>query len=147
MHYWIYALPFLAGVAMATQAGVNGQLRAAVGSPFAAAFLSFLVGTLASGLVLLVSRQPLPNWQQLQGVEAYRYLGGVLGAFFVTAIILAVQRVGAAPLFALLVTGQLLTALLYDHFGLLGLRENALSLRGMLGVVLLVAGVYLIHKR
>jgi bacterial/archaeal transporter family-2 protein len=147
MNYWIYGLPILAGVAMATQAGVNGQLRQAVGNPFTTAFLSFLVGTLSSGLVLLLSRQPFPGWQQLRSSPPYYYSGGLLGAFFVTAIILSVQRVGAATLFALLVFGQLLTALLYDHFGLLGLRENPLTGRALLGVLLLVTGVYLIYRR
>jgi transporter family-2 protein len=147
MKYLIYGLPFLAGVAMATQAAVNGQLRQSVGSPFPAAFLSFLVGTLASGLVLLLSQQPIPNWEQLRSKPPYYYSGGLLGAFFVTAIILSVQRLGAAAMFALLVAGQLLTALLYDHFGIAGLPENPLTGKALLGVLLLVTGVYLIYRR
>ena len=54
-------LAILVGIALPVQAGVNAQLRISLGHPLVAAFVSFLVGTLALGLLLVVLRIPLPG--------------------------------------------------------------------------------------
>ena len=44
---WLLALPFLAGAVLPLQAGINGQLARQLSSVFAAALISFAVGSLA----------------------------------------------------------------------------------------------------
>jgi len=143
----LWLLPLLAGAAMATQAAINGQLRAAVHSPFGAVFISFLVGTLTAGGVLLASGQALPPWPQLRAVPPHLYTGGLLGAFFVTATAVAVPRLGAASVFSGVVAGQLLLALLVDHFRWLGVPGRVLTLGRGLGLLLLLLGVYLLNRK
>jgi transporter family-2 protein len=147
MKYLVYILPLLAGVTISTQAGVNTQLKVAVNNQWVAAFISFLVGTIALGIVILATRQPVPGLTQLGGIELYKYTGGLLGAFFVTAIIFSVQRIGSANVFALVITGQLLMTLIYDHFGLFDFKQSDISWVKLLGVCLLIAGAYLINKK
>ena len=53
-------LALAAGVLLPVQAGLNAQLRSALGSPIAAAFISFLVGTAALAAVALVFRVSFP---------------------------------------------------------------------------------------
>jgi transporter family-2 protein len=77
----------------------------------------------------------------------YKYTGGLLGAFFVTVIILTVQKIGSANVFALVIAGQLFMALLYDHLGLFGFPQSNISVTKIIGVVLLVVGAYLINKK
>ena len=50
-------------------------------------------------------------------------------------------------MFVLIVAGQLFTALLMDHFGVLGMRENPISLQKMIGIVLVIGGAYLVNKK
>lgn len=147
MKYLFYILPFCAGITITTQAGVNSQLRFAVNNPWVAAFISFLVGTLVLGVYLVATRQTFPGMGELRSIEWYKFMGGVLGSFFVTAIIFSVPKIGAANVFALLIAGQLLTGLIYDHFGLLGLPQNSINWVKVLGVLLMIAGAYLINKK
>lgn len=147
MKYLVFILPFLAGVTITTQAGVNSQLRVAISNPWMAAFISFFVGTIVLGLYVVVTRQTIPSVAQLRGIELYKYAGGLLGAFFVTVIILTVQKIGSANVFALVIAGQLFMALLYDHLGLFGFPQSNISWVKIMGVMLLVAGAYLINKK
>ncbi len=147
MKYLFYLLPALAGLTITTQAGVNSQLRFAINNPWVAAFISFLVGTVLLGLIIVFTKQPVPSFAELKAVELYKYSGGLLGAFFVTVIIFSVPRIGSANVFALVIAGQFIVALLYDHLGVFGFPQSNISWVKLLGVVLLVAGAYLVVKK
>lgn len=147
MKYVFYILPALAGVTITTQAGVNSQLRVAINNPWVAAFISFLVGTCFLGLILIVSRQPLPSVTQLKTIELYKFTGGLLGTFFVTVMILTVQKIGAANVFALVIASQLFMAMLYDHLGLFGIPQSGISWIKVLGALMLIIGAHLINKK
>ena len=142
-----YILPVLAGVAMTVQSGINSQLRQAINNPMLAAFISFFTGTIALIIILLFSRQPLPGLQTYAGVDWYKYIGGLLGVFVVTVAIFSVREIGASNMFVLIVAGQLLTALVMDHYGVLGLRANPITLQKVMGIVLVIGGAYLVNKK
>lgn len=145
---WIfYLLPVAIGVAMTIQSGINAELRTAINNPLLAAFLSFLGGIMVLGIMLFFSKQSMPSWENYAGISWYKYTGGLLGAFVVYAVIVSVHRVGAANMFVLIVAGQLLTAVLMDHYGWLGLKENHISVQKLLGILLVVAGAYLVNKK
>jgi transporter family-2 protein len=52
--YGLLACSLIVGTSLASQAGLNAQLRVALSSPIQAAFISFLVGTIILGVVGLV---------------------------------------------------------------------------------------------
>ncbi len=147
MKYLFYILPALAGITITTQAGVNSQLRVAINNPWVAAFVSFLVGTVILGLIIIGTKQPIPSFEQIKSIQLYKYSGGLLGAFFVTVVIFTVQRIGSANVFALVIASQFIVALLYDHFGLFGLPQTNISWVKILGSVMLIAGAYLVIKK
>ncbi len=147
MKTMFYLLPLLAGIAISIQAGVNGQLRSAIQHPVLAAFISFLVGTVALGILLLVSREALPSLQVYSNVNWHKWTGGLLGAFIVTATIISVARISAADMFVIFVAGQLVTALIMDHFGILGLNATPITTQKFIGVALVVVGAYLVNKK
>lgn len=146
MQTLFFFLPLIAGTFIATQAGVNSQLRNSVGSPIVAALISFLIGTIVLAALVVGLRQPIPTWRDLSEAGWTEFLGGFLGAGFVIINIVAAQRIGAGSLFALLVTGQLITALVYDYFGLLGFKQTPITTTRIIGVVLLIAGAYLVNR-
>jgi transporter family-2 protein len=142
-----YLLPLLAGIAMSIQSGINGQLRSALQHPILAAFLSFLGGIIALGVLLLFSKQAFPTLQQFSDISFYKYTGGLLGAFVVTATILSIAKIGAADMFVLIIAGQLFTAVIMDHYGVLGVTQNPLTIQKLVGISLVVAGAYLVNKK
>lgn len=142
-----YLLPVMCGVTIAVQAIVNGQLRVAIGSPLVAAFISFATGTLILLLLIGITREPIPSLNTLQQVSWPKWTGGALGVFFVTAVIISIQKIPAANMFALIITSQFITALLIDHFGWLGAMQTAINPLKLAGVVLLITGAYLVIKK
>ncbi len=127
MKFLFYLLPVFAGVAITIQSGVNSQLRLAIQHPLMAAFISFVVGTIALAILLIFSKDALPGMSQYSSISWYQYTGGLLGAFVVTVTLIAVAQIGAGNMFVLVVAGQLLTAVLMDHFGVLGMKSNPIS--------------------
>jgi transporter family-2 protein len=49
-------------------------------------------------------------------------------------------------MFSLVIAGQLITAMNYDHFGLFGLQISHVNFSKAVGVILLIVGAYLISK-
>ena len=147
MKMLFYLLPVFAGIAITIQSGVNSQLRTAIQHPLMAAFISFVVGTIALAVLLLFSKDAIPGLSQYASVNWYKYTGGLLGAFVVTVTLISVSQIGAGNMFVLIVAGQLITAVLMDHFGVLGLKENPVSLQKFFGICLLVGGAWLVNKK
>ncbi len=147
MKLLFYLLPILAGVAMTVQSGINSQLRAALSHPILAAFISFLTGTIALAIIMFFTKQGFPSLNAYNNINLYKFSGGLLGVFVVTVTLLSVAEIGAANMFVLIIAGQLITAVLMDHFGVLGMKVNPISVQKSIGIVLLVAGAYLVNKK
>jgi len=136
----------IAGAMLPVQAGLNHKMGRALASPEYASFISFAVGTVGLLVYLLVTRQNLNTIQQAFTVPWYVWLAGLLGAFYVTVVILMAPRLGVALTFGLLVGGQMISSLILDHFGLLGMAVKPINWGRVLGIVLLIAGVVIIRR-
>ena len=145
-NYFFIFLAVLAGMMMPTQAAVNNKLAGAVGSPVLAAFISFLVGTIALFLYIAASGIPFGNLLSAKDASIVAWSGGLLGAFFVAATVTLVPRLGVALTFSLLITGQMLVTLVIDHFGFLDVPVKEVNLPRLLGVTFITVGVILIRK-
>lgn len=142
-----YLLAMAAGVAVAVQAGVNSQLRDAIRNPIITSLLSFCVGTIALLLyVLIMYRNEVPSLDQLRQISPWKWTGGLLGVLYVTVVILAAPRIGAANTLGIIVAGQLLMAIVLDHFGWLGFPVKTINWNRILGALFLLVGVYLLRK-
>lgn len=142
-----YILPVFAGIAMAVQSGINAQLRSAINHPILAAFISFATGTILLAVLLIFSKQTLPSFATMSDISWYKYIGGSLGVFIVSVAILSVQQIGAANMFVLIVSGQLITAVIMDQLGVLGLQQSPITIQKIIGIVLLIAGAYLVNRK
>ena len=139
-------LGFAAGAMAAVQAVVNARLRHAVASPFQVALLSFGVGTLVpSGIVAVAARSFAGA--SFSSVPWWAWTGGILGAGYITTAVVLAPRVGALALMALVIAGQLLAALVLDHFGLLGLRRMPVTSSRLAGAALLLLGLFFVLRR
>jgi len=132
------------GGCIALQAPINAGLGKHTGS-FAAATVSFAVGTLLLGAIVVVSGKAggIPN---VAHVEWYYLLGGALGAAYVFSALVLVSHIGAGGVAAATVTGQLTTSVILDRIGFLGLEQTPLSFTRVLGVALLLGGTYLVVR-
>ncbi|MGH2922516.1 MAG: DMT family transporter [Solirubrobacterales bacterium] len=132
------------GGLIALQAPINAGLGKATGS-FAAALVSFAVGTVILASIVVVSGKA-GGVAEATGVEWYYLLGGLLGAAYVFSALVLVDEIGAGGVAAATVTGQLATSVALDRLGVLGLEQTSLTWDRLLGVGLLLAGTYLIVR-
>ena len=145
-NYFFIILAILAGMAMPTQAVINSKLADSTGNPILAAFISFAVGTVALFLYILLTGIPLSDLATAKNAPPVAWIGGFLGAFFVSVMATIVPRTGVALTFSIAVAGQMLITLLIDHFGWLGVAEKPINLMRVLGAVLITGGVVLIRR-
>jgi transporter family-2 protein len=145
-NYFFIILAILAGMVMPTQAAINNKLAEYVESPILSAFISFAVGTLALFLYILAAGIPLGNLVNAKNAPLVAWLGGILGAFFVTATVVLVPKIGVALTFSLIIAGQMLVTLVIDHFGVFGVPEKPVSVLRVVGAALITIGVVLIRK-
>ena len=132
-----------AGAAVALQPSINARLAQKAGL-LESACISFAVGTLGLIIALMISGKT--NVRGLHETAWWEWTGGILGAFFVSATILAVPKIGTAATMAVAIAAQLLTALVLDHFGLFGFGGMQIDLKRSLGAVLLIIGAWIIVR-
>jgi transporter family-2 protein len=133
-----------AGGLIALQAPINAGLGRVTGS-LAAAFVSFLIGTIALGAIVVLSGKA-GGLDSAFDLRWYYLIGGLLGAVYVTNALIAIDVIGAGGVAALTVTGQLVASLAIDRFGLFGLDQISVGPERIVGVGLLMVGTVLVVR-
>ena len=133
------------GAAMAVQALANSRLRFTLGTPLSAAIAQFIVGLAALVVLAVAMRQPAADTSGLSRMPWWGWIGGAIGALFIVVSIVLTPRLGTALTLATMTVGQLVAALVLDHYGWLGAPVIRLSLTRVLGAAFLLAGIALMR--
>ena len=144
--YLYLFIALAAGAMMPTQAATNNKMATVIGSPILAAFISFVVGTIALLVYAILSGETLGSLAEARNAPPIAWVGGFLGAFFVASAVMLVPRIGVAMTFSLIIAGQMIVTLVIDHFGLLGVPVKEISLARLGGILMITAGVILIRR-
>ena len=139
-------LAAVSGAVLPVQAGLNAKMGRAVGDPVYAALISFVIGSAGLLVYAILAKVDLTQISQSNTVHWSVWSAGLLGAFYVAAVIILVPKIGAALTFGLVVTGQLGLSLLLDHYGLLGLPVHAINWQRVMGILFIIGGVLLIRN-
>jgi transporter family-2 protein len=140
-------LAIAAGAGLAFQAVINTRLRLVVNSAIWAAMIQTFVGLAMLAAMAVASREVPPGLEGVSRAPWWVWTGGLLGATYVTAVIVTTAPLGAALMAMSVIAGQIVMALLIDHFGWLGVEVQRLSPTRLLGAALLVGGLLLIRLR
>ena len=138
-------LTAVVGGLIALQAPINSQLGRSVGT-FQAAFVSFTLGTVVLAVIAGLAKGGFGQIGEVRGLSWVYLTGGVLGALYVTTVLVTVRSLGAGPVVAATIAGQLSASLVVDQLGLLGVEKDPITAVKVVGVLLLAAGVYLIVR-
>jgi bacterial/archaeal transporter family-2 protein len=139
------ALPFLLAVGslLALQAAANVQLAAAMTSPLGASALQLAIGA-ALLLALATAAGSLGAFGALDGAEPWMLAGGLGSALYITAGIVLFPRVGAVAAVGLFIAGQMLTSVLLDAFGWIGVPHESPGPVTLAGAAAVIAGTWLV---
>jgi bacterial/archaeal transporter family-2 protein len=139
-------LALLAGIMIPFQSAMNAQLGKTLQSPYYAALTVFIVAAIGISLYILASKFALPTTTQFTAAPKWSYLGGILGGSYILLIVICAPKLGIGNVTVMVLLGQLLAAIIIDHFGLLGATIHLLNWKRLVGVALLITGVYLVKK-
>ncbi|TMO62223.1 EamA-like transporter family protein [Pseudoalteromonas aurantia] len=142
-------LPFsiVIGFSLASQAGVNAQLRVALHSPIQAAFISFLIGTIVLGIIASIQGGAWFKPNAFTTIPWWAWLGGLFGAFNIAMSIFLAPKLGAMVLAISIVCGQIIASLALDQNGWLGYPQIDITPSRIIGALFVIAGMLLITKK
>ena len=127
------------------QQAVNSNLRIEIGSAWWAGFVSYFGGTIVMLIMVVLMRAPMLSPSVVSNSTWWSWTGGLFGAIYIAISILLLPRIGAFAVIALIVVGQLVTSLAFDHFGILNVPHYPVSITRIVGGIFLLAGAVLIR--
>lgn len=130
------------GMLLSTQGPINATLGRLAGDPVAAAAISFGVGFIILA-VATAMRGAIPAGSVLAAMPWWVWTGGLLGAYYVFAILWAVPKLGVLTVVGATVLGQVLAALVLDAIGAFGIPVQPISLTRLAGVAMIFGGLVL----
>lgn len=140
-------LALLAGAFVPLQTGANAMLSKGLGNGVLSTLVVFIVAAITTLVFLLLGKPLVPSLGQLTQITWYSWvLGGVLGAGYIYLLIYTSPKLGMAGTVGFVVGGQLIVAILFDHFGWMNFVPHAINWKRIAGVMLLIAGVIIIKK-
>ncbi|HRH59077.1 MAG TPA: DMT family transporter [Chitinophagaceae bacterium] len=139
-------LALAAGMMIPFQSAMNAQLGKALQSPYYASLTVFAVAATSLLIYIAASRYAIPSSQQFATAPKWSYLGGILGGAYILLIVICAPKLGIGNVTVLVLLGQILSAIVIDQFGLLNSVVHTLNWQRILGVILMIAGVYLVKK-
>ena len=137
---------FLMGAILSTYLPMNSSASRYLGSSIAASFTFFVVALTTVLCILLVSGQQ-HCLARVKNVPVYLHVAGIISAFFIVGTTVLVPRVGARTFFILLVSGQILMAIVISHFGLLESPQDPVTAKKIVGAIFVIAGAALSAAR
>jgi bacterial/archaeal transporter family-2 protein len=145
-HRWVAVIVMMgAGGLVAMQAPINSTLGKSVGT-FAAASISFAVGLAVLATITVLFAGGFGEVGDAGDLRWHYLTGGLLGAAYVTTVLVSVRTLGAGGVTAATIAGQLTLAVIIDRLGWFGIEARGFTLQRILGIVLLAVGTLLVVR-
>ncbi|HSY42441.1 MAG TPA: DMT family transporter [Candidatus Acidoferrum sp.] len=141
-------LALVAGALIPVQATANTALSKSLQGniPYSALTL-FIVGVITAIIAILFTGAKLPAWKDFGAAPWWSYISGAIIATYVLTITFLIPRIGVGRAIALIVTGQIIAAMLIDQFGFMHAPRFPLTSERIFGAALMVIGVFLATRR
>lgn len=142
-----YGLVILIGLVGGIAVGIQSPISGAMGQRLGGTASSVIIhlGGLVFSIILLIIRggEKIRDWHTLPW---YMLGAGFFGLVLIQTVNFTLPRLGATSMITLIIIGQLLTGVLLDTFGLLGVGARPNDITRLIGVIVLLVGGYLVIK-
>lgn len=141
--FFILLIGLAGGIAIGLQSPLASMMSQRLGV-FESVFIVHMGGAMAALLpLLLYDGGKLGQWRT---VPWYALLAGAFGLIVISAVSYMIPRIGVAGSIITVVSGQLLVGTILDHFGWLGAHVQPLTPIRLLGLAIVMFGVWLTVK-
>ena len=140
--FLIILVGLLGGMAIGVQSPMSSIISQRMGM-MESVFIIHAGGALAALIPLLIFGSKLGEWRS---VPWYTLGAGALGLIVISSMGYMIPRIGVAGALITLLAGQLLVGSFLDHFGLLGATQRSVDLQRIIGLGVVMLGVWLTVK-
>jgi transporter family-2 protein len=139
----IIIIGLIGGIAVGVQTPIAGAMGQRIGGTASSVVVHLSGFILSAVLLLLRGGEKIRDWNTLPW---YMLIAGFFGVLLFQTITIVLPRLGATPMIVLIIIGQLLTGVVLDSFGWLGVTARSMDITRSAGIALLVLGGYFIIK-
>ena len=139
MKFTLIALMLIIGFVLTLHLAMNAQVGGMVKNPRMGNAIFWTIGAITAILIGLTGWDP-SVFTRLREVPIWLLTAGVMGGLLAFGIAWAMPKLGAGTAFVLLIAGQVISGMIFSHFGLLGSPVEPVSFVKLIGVVLLISG-------
>ncbi|HLA86877.1 MAG TPA: DMT family transporter [Anaerolineales bacterium] len=140
--FFIILVGLLGGMAIGVQSPMSSMISQRLGV-MESIFIVHVGGALAVSIPLLVFGSRLGEWRS---VPWYTLGAGAFGLMVIFSMSYMIPRIGVAGALITLMAGQLFVGSLLDHFGWLGAAQRVMDVPRMIGLGVVMLGVWLTVK-
>ena len=142
MNSYLYAVTLFFGVVLTVHLAMNGAVGAVIGNPRVGNAVFWCIGAVTA-LVIGATGWQAGALSAVRQVNPLLLTAGAMGATLVFGIAWIIPQIGAQQMTVMLLTGQILSAMLLSHFGWLGSPVQPVTLTNIMGALLMIGGVFL----
>ena len=133
-----YFISIFTGIVLAIMISLNGGLGNISGN-YASSVIIHFVGLIGIIFVLIFTKSKIKN---LKGIPFYMFTGGLIGILTVLFTNIGFSGLGVSLTVSLSLLGQLITSLIIDHFGYFNMPVIEFDKKKILGLIVIIAGIY-----
>ena len=133
-----YFISIFTGIVLAIMISLNGGLGNISGN-YASSVIIHFVGLIGIIFVLIFTKSKIKN---LKGIPFYMFTGGLIGILAVLFTNIGFSGLGVSLTVSLSLLGQLITSLIIDHFGYFNMPVIEFDKKKILGLIIIIAGIY-----
>jgi transporter family-2 protein len=143
MKVYLFILMFLIGVILTLHLTMNAQVGVIVKNSKMGNAIFWTIGAITALLIGATAWDP-SVFSRLKDVPVWLLTAGAMGGALVFGIAWVIPQIGAGPAFVLMIGGQVITGMVFSHFGLLGSPVEPVTFIKIIGALLLISGVSII---
>lgn len=141
----LFLLSFSVGILVVIQGGINAKLGVMLNNTLLATSAALVMSTSFTLLAVFLTIRELPSLDQIQTIPTYMWFtGGALSFLAVTLFYYIIPRIGIATAVIFGLSGQIIFAAIASHFGWFGMPVEPITIKKVMGMLVMVMGVLLI---
>lgn len=143
MKVYLILLMLLIGFVLTLHLAMNAQVGVIVKNAKMGNAIFWTIGAVTAIIIGLTSWEP-EVFSRLKEVPVWLLTAGIMGAALVFGIAWVMPQIGAGPAFVMMIAAQIITAMIFSHFGILGSPQEPVSVMKLLGALMLIGGASIV---
>ncbi|MEP2669718.1 MAG: DMT family transporter [Cyclobacteriaceae bacterium] len=136
---------FVVGIMVVIQGGLNSRLGVMLNNSLLATSVALTMSASITVMAAITTIKQFPTVQQMKLIPSHLWFtGGVLSFIAVSLFYYIIPRLGLSTAVTFGLAGQLLFAAIAGHFGWFNLPLEPISIKKIIGLLIMLLGVILI---